>query len=175
MRGKFSFLKKRKRLPSAQFSGGFLELLHPIIMKKALALAAFTFGLLFAANTSHSQERPMLPNFDRRLEHPAPPPAPPGDPAGTPREQAERTLKARVREVRIDSDPVTRAPKWVGSTDRFLTGPNGNGGAVSARTAALPANEPHRAVKMFLNEHRALFGHDAKALAGAQITREDTT
>ena len=80
-----------------------------------------------------------------------------------------------MREVRIDADPVTHAPKWIGSTERPLTGPNGDGGAVPARAAGLPANEKHRAVKTFLNEHRALFGHDAAALAGAEIERDDTT
>ncbi len=143
-------------------------------MTKALALAVFTFGLFVVTDPAFSQERPPLPNFDRRMERSAPPP-PPADPAGTPREQAERILKSRVGDVRIHADPVTHSPKWIGSTDRFLTGPNGSGGAVPARAAGLPANEKHRAVKMFLNEHRALFGHDATALSGAEIQREDTS
>ena len=140
-------------------------------MKKALALAVLAFGLLHAGSTSYSQERPPLPNFDRRMERPAPA----ADAAGAPREQAARTLQTRLREVRIDADPVTHAPKWIGSTEHALTGPNGDGGAVPAGAAGLPAKEEHRAVKTFLNEHRALFGHDAAALADAQIERDDTT
>ena len=50
-------------------------------MKKALALAVLAFGLLVAAPASYSQEHPRLPNFDRRMEHPAPP----AEAAGAPR------------------------------------------------------------------------------------------
>ena len=73
-----------------------------------------------------------LPNFDRRIERAALPPPLASVAAAAPREKAAQILKERIREVRIDSDPVTRSPKWVGSTEGFLTGANGDGGALVA-------------------------------------------
>ena len=89
---------------------------------------------------------------------------------------AKDKVSERVRGIRIDPDRLTGAAKLVASTEAFLTGPLGEGGAVSAAAArAIPAFDEHRAVKAFLNEHHVLFGHDAKALNKARVTRDDTS
>jgi hypothetical protein len=111
-----------------------------------------------------------LPNFDKRLEQ-----AKANQPAvvNTAKENAARTIRNRVQDVRIDTDEILGSPKFVASTREFLTGANGSGGAVSAATANLfPANEPKRGVKTFLTEHAALFGFGPEALAAAKVNRD---
>ena len=117
-----------------------------------------------------SAETGSLPNFDRRLEttktsQPAV--------ANAAREKAASLIRARVQEVRIDSDELLGSPKFIASTRAFLTGANGSGGAVSAATAAaFPTDEPQRGVKTFLTEHSALFGFGPEALAAAKVKRD---
>ena len=90
--------------------------------------------------------------------------------------QGEEHLRTLVPGVRIGYDAVTGAPRSIAARSGILTGAKGEGRAVSAATAAaVPADDPHRAVKAFLNEHSALFGHGAEALTGAQVVREDVT
>lgn len=57
---------------------------------------------------------------------------------------------------------------FVSAPDRFLT-PS----AVS--WAAIPANDPYRATRAFLLDHRALFGHGPEALDQARVVREFRT
>ena len=44
-----------------------------------------------------------------------------------------------------------------------------------AAAAGLRADDPHRVTKSFVNEHAALFGHDATALERAAVKRDYTT
>jgi uncharacterized repeat protein (TIGR01451 family) len=89
------------------------------------------------------------------------------------RMQAEARLKSDLPSVTVSYDPLLGTPKFIRAQDGFLTGPNGQGRAVSAATAqALPANDPYLPVKAFLNEHAALFNHGAEVLAGAKLSRE---
>jgi hypothetical protein len=82
-------------------------------------------------------------------------------------------LKQRLPSANVSFDTLLDAPRFIHSRKGFLTGPNGEGLAVSAQAAqAYPVNDPHRAVKAFLDEHAALFGHGAEALVGAVTTRE---
>src|SRR4051812_16077712 len=129
-------------------------------MKKSLlvGVCGCWASLAFGIEAPHDHE--SLPNIDRRLD--GPPVA--ETPLAANRARAAQALQARLRDLRIDRDPVTKSPKWIASTRGFLTGPDGEGGAVPAATAAAFAKgDPQRAVKAFLNEHREIFGHDATA------------
>src|SRR5450432_1296802 len=64
---------------------------------------------------------------------------------------AVEKLRSRVPQARVDFDTLTGAPKSVAASDGFLTGPAGEGRAVSAASlAGLPANDPYRATRAFL-------------------------
>jgi uncharacterized repeat protein (TIGR01451 family) len=127
------------------------------------------FGLDSALGILPSNQ-PDLPNFDKRAGAGGG-----GDSMDHGQKAALGRLQARIPDVKVTWDQVAGTPKWIASSGGFLTGPNGQGQGVTAGTAALPAEEPHRAVKAFLNEHAALFGHDAGVLAGAQVKRDYRT
>src|SRR6266702_5333706 len=136
--------------------------------------AALCFVLSFWPNRVLSfgpPSQPRLPNFDKRQD-------------GAAKEKrlseagaaAADQLRARVPHLRIDLDEVLGTPKLVGSPDGFLSGPNGEGRGISPDKArALPAHDPHRALKAFLNEHAAMFGHGSEVLASARIKRDYVT
>src|SRR6266540_1214998 len=108
-----------------------------------------------------------LENFDRRERVAAVPPG---------RAQALARLQGELPEARVEFDEVTGAAKFVRAHDGFLSGANGVGRAVPAAAhAGLAANEPHRATKAFVNEHRGLFGHGAEALEAARVSRDYVT
>src|SRR6185369_13575648 len=126
--------------------------------------------LIFTTATLWAFQQPSLeplPNFDRRE----------GVGAATADQRAAAdTLRERVPHAIVEFDSTVGAPKSVRSQAGFLTGPNGSGGGVSATIAAgIGANESHRALKGFLTENAALFGHDAKALGTAAVKRDFTT
>src|SRR5687767_1746255 len=109
-----------------------------------------------------AKESRTLPNLDRRAAAKVLPPA-----AKQARENGEALLRARLPRVTIDRDQIVGSPKWIASHDGFLTGPNGAGRALAgaaAKLAAFPANDPHRVVKAFVNEHAGVLGHNAGAL-----------
>ncbi len=82
-------------------------------------------------------------------------------------------LKDRAAGVRVDRDRVLGRPGFVAQRDGLLTGANGEGAMIpKAALDAIPAGDPHRVVKAFLNEHRDVFGHDATALNGALVKRD---
>ena len=132
--------------------------LVPIIM------LGFSPSVLAQMRPTH---RPDVPDFDNRVPS-----------ASTAAQLAEREkgkshLAARLPSATVDLDPLLKTPKFIHSSDGFLTGPQGQGRAVSALTAqALPANDPHLPIKAFLNEHSALFGHGAEVLDSAQVKRD---
>ncbi|MCX6922504.1 MAG: hypothetical protein NT154_04715, partial [Verrucomicrobia bacterium] len=127
------------------------------------ALSLLLCGFAFATEANApSQER--LPDFDTRA-------------AVAPRLKAAaepiETLRARVPKVTLDWAPVVGSPKWIGSGDGFLTGPNGEGGAVTHTFLAKHRDDdPLRAVKAFVDEHQALFGHNSSALAAARTVHD---
>jgi len=100
-----------------------------------------------------------LENFDRRqLVVPTP-------------EQADAATRVKkvVTGARVEFDSILASPRIVASPNGFLTGPSGGGRAIMKQTMdALPANDPDRVVKAFLNEHAALFGHNAEVLSQAR-------
>ena len=110
-----------------------------------------------------------LPNFDRRTDHAPTALAPQYA-------EAAAALEARVPQLQITSSKVLNGPNFFSSRDGFLTGPNAEGGAVQAITArAFSNDDPHRAVKAFLNEHAGLIGYGADALSGAEVRRDYVT
>ena len=144
-------------------------------MKNRLLMVA-SLGLFFcqlpAASGVNSPAKPALPNYDKRTQAPSAPAL-----AANPRqEQAAALLKTRVPNLSISQDQILGTPGLVSASRGFLTGPDGDGkGLGRAYLEALPANEPHRVIKAFLNEHSALFGHDANALKSARVKRDYVT
>src|SRR5439155_5983354 len=150
---------------------------YPRARASALLTALALVGVLLGG-TGLAQVRPArepLPNFDLRS-------------AAAPKaeDQAERQrglahLAEMLPSARTDFHPLLGSPRFVRSQDGFLTGPQGQGRAVSTPAAhAFSANDPHLAVKSFLSEHVALFGHGPEALqapapgrkSGAHVAQE---
>ncbi|MDB6110176.1 MAG: Peptidase fungalysin, partial [Pedosphaera sp.] len=129
-------------------------------------LAGRTFAFLPPA-------KPPLPNLDARNQQ-----AIEESTLSADRSAALSGLRLLVPNVKVDFEPVTRAPKQISSLDGFLTGPAGLGRGVSAAAlTAIPADDPHRIAKAFLREHSGLFGYGAEALdeSQARVNREFTT
>ena len=142
-----------------------MKMIHP---SWRTILAALLFPL--TGLTVQPPARAPLPNFDARQPAPALPAA-----DASARSKAETALRTRVPGVKIEQPKGPAAPKFLSSDRGFLTGKAGEGEAVpAARTQGIPKTDPHRGVKGFLDEHRALFGHGAEALAVAQVKRDET-
>ena len=137
---------------------------------QTLASAGVVF-LLAEAFAFQQPTNPPLPNVDNRRGAPVPESAAPNDKAA-----AVAELRARLPRVRVDFHPVTQSPKLILNPEGFLSGPGGNGGAISgAGLATVPDNDPNRITKAFVREHSQLFGHGPEALEQARITREFVT
>ncbi|HLH55987.1 MAG TPA: M36 family metallopeptidase [Verrucomicrobiae bacterium] len=141
-------------------------------MKIPSLKAGFTLlGLAFACQAMAvlPASNEPLPNFDKRRSAPAPALAVP-DPT---KANAASLLVSRVPGLAIATDPFLGTPRMVSAREKLLTGPHGVGGAVSEPfLQAVPVDDPHRVIKAFLNEHAALFGHDASALDSARVSRD---
>ncbi|MFN7141567.1 MAG: hypothetical protein ACK4UN_19750, partial [Limisphaerales bacterium] len=134
---------------------------------KSLAVLLAAVCCLVLTNSAfgfREPDRPVLPNFDKRQQRQADLPQE--------KKNAVGKLKQRLPQARIDFDEIVGAPRHIHGGDRFLTGPNAQGGAVPPTATQSFANDPHRATKAFLKEHRGLFGHGAEALEKARVTRE---
>ncbi|HVV73726.1 MAG TPA: hypothetical protein VHI52_19835, partial [Verrucomicrobiae bacterium] len=124
-----------------------------------------------ARAVSPSAKEP-LPNYDKRKLAPL---AKVATPDAT-QDQAIASLKAVVPSAQVTLDRVLGTPSWITAQRGFLTGPGGQGGAVSrASIEAVPSSDKNRIVKAFINEHAALLGHDANALDSANVTRDYIT
>ncbi len=134
-------------------------------------LAGWLLVLAFQTPAFQKPNQPALPDIDRRpaLRGPVAADTGPETPA------AEARLRQRLPQLQIAYDPVTGAPRSLAARDGLLSGPNGEGRGIGAAARAIPADDPHRAVKAFLEEHRAVFGHGPEALAQARIKRQFTT
>src|SRR3954469_15483785 len=140
-------------------------------MKRVLLFSfiALSIALAPAVKAFRAPARAPLPNFDKR-EKLARTKITPGQ-----SEAADR-LKLRIHGAQVDIDPITGSPKFVASPHGFLSGPEGRGRGISPQfRQGIPDQDPHAAVKAFLNEHSALFGHGAEVLDSAIISREYTT
>src|SRR6185295_12152781 len=136
---------------------------------KAIAVCSAAVCFLFPPRTAAfvpPGHAPELPDIDKRREAP-PKPLPPAKAA------AAGKLRGQVRGLRVEHDGLLQSPKHVSSTAGFLSGPDGEGLAITAAAVrALPANDRHRVIKAFLNEHRPLFGHGAEVLDQARLVRD---
>jgi len=132
------------------------------------SLCAAVCGLVSVASAQlKPSHEPTLPDFDNRAA--ATPPA--GFTAE--RNLAKARLTTMLPSVSVDYDRLTESPSFVRASDGFLSGPSGQGRALSATaTQGLSANDPHLPVKAFLNEHSALFGHGAELLDNARVKRD---
>lgn len=132
-------------------------------LRHLLVLAVLLPGLLVPALAFRPHEHKPLENFEKR--NPAPATA-----NGSAQRAAVAQLAGRVPGAAMT---VSDRVRHVGSTRSFLTGPDGVGRGVSAAFAGgIPANDPDRALKGFLNEHRQLFGHGAEALGQGVLKRD---
>lgn len=119
-----------------------------------------------------------LTNYDIRLDLLQASPAKQAQAAALSRAQgqAEAALEAQVPNARITRGKLLGTPALIQARRGFLTGPGGVGKAVSENfLQAVPANDPHRVIKAFLNEHVALFGHDSRVLTKAAVRRDYVT
>lgn len=82
-------------------------------------------------------------------------------------------LEQLVPGAQVSVDRLLNSPHWVHSPDGFLTGRNGQGGAM-ANSHAQNANH-QQLIKSFLNEHSELFGHGGEVLTGAKVKRDYVT
>ncbi|MDB6024302.1 MAG: hypothetical protein JWM68_525 [Verrucomicrobiales bacterium] len=141
-------------------------------MKKSLFLLAstiaFTVGSLTNVLAFKAPDRVPLPQFDKRVGV--------GHDLTDDRKAMVKALKSHVPNANVRVDKLLGAPEFISSYSHFLTGPNGQGGAVSAAQAKLIApGDAHGPVKAFLNEHSALFGYGSEILSSAQVKREFVT
>src|SRR5262249_33340503 len=107
----------------------------------ALSCLSSTWAILPASNEP-------LPNYDKRKLAPQALVAAPNPD----KEAARAAIEARVPEVKISTDKVLGTPRMITARRGFLTGPQGQGGAVSEGfLQAIPSSDPHRLVKAFMN------------------------
>src|SRR5262245_45227039 len=124
--------------------------------------------LVWTGNAFQEPVRPRLPDFDKRSPRPAPVVVVPEG-----RRLAVSQLNKRVTGLRVEFDEITRGPRFIASTEGFLSGPAGQGRAISqAVGASIRPGDPDGPTKAFLTEYRALFGHGPEALDSARVTRQ---
>ena len=89
----------------------------------ALELTNASSYLFESKKPFNGQSREGLPNFDRREQDVA------GKLASLPasKKSAVERLKAEVRDINVELDPITGAPRSIGSPNGFLTGSGGRG------------------------------------------------
>jgi len=134
-------------------------------------VAALILAGLNPASGFQQPDQPELANFDKRARTAAR-----NVEADESRRAALAHLKSRLPKAKLDWDEVIGSPAWIRSTESFLSGPNGEGGGIAAQTARkFDARERHAAIKAFIDDHRALFGHGPEALDQALLAREFTT
>ncbi|MEY4918542.1 MAG: hypothetical protein RL616_2455, partial [Verrucomicrobiota bacterium] len=122
----------------------------------------------FAANAFQHPEQSELPNLDVRQNA-----APNTNQISAAHEAGVSRLMTKIADVRIGLDDRQPRPNFVARRDGFLTGPAGSGAAISPTALnKFPVADPQRVTKAFLNEHPAVFGHDASALTNAVIKRD---
>lgn len=127
-----------------------------------LVVALILAGLGFQSAFAQLAPRSAASNFDRRVPK-----------SGGTNSALTDALSARVPGVQVELDRITGSPRAIHSRAGFLTGPAGQGRAVSAATAArIAPGDPHRAVKSFLDEHATHFGFGSEALAAAALRRD---
>src|SRR5262249_10706914 len=133
-------------------------------------LCGLAGALLFSVRPALAllpSDKSPLPNYDKRGE--------PELQIPTQRRLALEQLREKIADVKVQFDPITGSPRWIHSEHGFLSGPNGEGGAISAQALARWPQHPHRIVKAFLETQSQLFGHGAEIVDSAVVKQEFVT
>jgi len=97
-------------------------------------LAAFSF--VCSAADVLPPASPQLTNYDKRI---------PITPDASSRPAFATSFQSKLPDAKVDFDVITGSPKWIRREQGFLTGPAGEGKAISPATlAALPTSETNR-------------------------------
>ncbi len=141
------------------------------MIRLALIVTALVSGWWVSkSRAATAPTRAKLADIDRRTAERGPAAKLPAESA-----PAAAALRGRLPGLTIEADAITGAPRLIQSPRGFLTGPDGEGAGVAEVAArAVAKTEDLRAVKTFLTEHRALFGHGPEALATAVKKRDFT-
>ncbi len=137
----------------------------------AARLGAIVLALIVGAGEQASAftqpDKPPTASFDKRRD------ALPSAHVSAERQRAEAELQARRSSTRVGYDAVTGAPAWI-SRPGFLSKATED---EIQRTGGLGLanDDPHRAIKAFLVENAALFGHGTEVLSNATIRSEFVT
>src|SRR5688572_27215025 len=136
-----------------------------------IAVLGLMMSQAWDANAIQQPEQPPLPNYDQRKQQPTVAAA-----SSSAQDDAAIALQARVPTVRVVRHGVLGTPRVLSAQRGFLTGVGGRGkGLNPASLESVPASDPHRVVKAFVNEHSALFGHDARAFDSARVKTDYVT
>jgi hypothetical protein len=139
----------------------------PLLSPVAFAVAAILAGEIYSS-AQVAPDRQRLPDYDKRAEQKIA-----GAAVSPEKKDALARLRAKVPGLEMERDSFLGSPKFIHSRDGFLSGPKGEGKGISSASAqSIPADDPHKAIKAFLNEHSALFGHGAEILNNARIKRD---
>src|SRR5438445_10713959 len=148
-----------------------MNLIRSILGGIGLACSFLLLPCLVEAVEVPGRSAPELANFDKRAHEASMADAPSRDYS-----IGLEKLKAAIPGVRIDQDEILGTPAWIVSTRGFLSGPGGQGLGIAPETAAaFPADDPNRAIKAFLQQHRAIFGHGPEVLQNARVKCEFVT
>lgn len=136
----------------------------------AAACLAIALGTPVHSFAQVAPRLPALPNVDKRLQ------GRDGAALAADKKEALNSLRAGIPGLKTQIDPLLNAPVYFSASKGFLSGPNGSGRGISADAAKnIPENDPQRAVKAFLNDHRQAIGYGDEVLVGAKIKRDFTT
>lgn len=138
--------------------------LTALVVAILVALAVNAFAFLHPAHAP-------LPDIDARRNRPAG-----TNTLSAAPEAGVKRLKSHYADLQIGTDELLHRPGFVSRRNGFLTGPDGGGVVISKATLnAVPANDPHRIAKAFLDEHAGVFGHDSSALTNAVVKHDCVT
>jgi uncharacterized repeat protein (TIGR01451 family) len=130
------------------------------VPKFALKLGILVALLMPCAMHGASRSGKEIADLDLRRERLAKGPLNPAPPR-----PALDKLKQRVPSLTVETEPLLETPKHVFARSGFLTGPNGEGGALPPGGGhGRAAKDPQRPIKDFLDEHDGVFGHGAEVL-----------
>ncbi len=130
-------------------------------------------GAMTSALAFQSPEQPPLANYDKRKVNAV---APPTALANPQQAAAASQLEGRVNGLRYSRHEQLGTPRFLSAARGFLTGAAGVGkGMRQASVDAVPASDPYRVFKAFVNEHATLFNHDAKAFDDSVVKVDEVT
>jgi len=135
----------------------------------ALSLLAGQISVTLASQPSQSP----LANYDKRKGSSATALSALANPQ---RDAAVSALENQVGPIQLSRHEFLGTPRFLSASRGFLTGKGGEGKGLSqASLNAVPLDDPHRIIKAFVNEHAALFNHNAAVFDGAQVRADAVT